>query len=61
MNWILGLYLWTFEWANYEHFIIRPYHIGGRSVLWYFYYMPKERETLDETLMTLKNIWNKSI
>ncbi len=30
------------------------YHIRGRGVLWYFVYMLKERETLDETLMTWK-------
>jgi hypothetical protein len=36
INWILGLYLWTFEWVNYEHFFISPYHIGRRGVLWYF-------------------------
>jgi len=36
MSWILKLYLWNFEWANYEHFIISPYHIGGKNILWFF-------------------------
>jgi hypothetical protein len=38
INWILGLYLWTFEWANKKHFFISSYYIGRRGVLWYFHF-----------------------
>jgi hypothetical protein len=34
-----------------NHFL---YHIRRRGVLWYFVYMFKERETLDETLIAWK-------
>jgi len=36
MSLIKKLYLWTFEWANHEHFFISSYYIGGKNILWFF-------------------------